>query len=103
MDSTDKTTQVGNCIGTFDNSGFPITTSKNFSNYATVTFQAISLNMLVTRSIGLGPMKTTYIRHKNGSAIRIERNNHGFVAYWESPKAQIISIDTAKAEQLAAG
>lgn len=93
--NTDDRMEVVSCIGTFDNSGFPISTSKSFSDYATVTFQALSLNMLIARSMGLGAMKTSYVKHKNGSSIRIERNHNGFIAYLEQEaRGQVIPLES---------
>ncbi|OLP17119.1 hypothetical protein BST81_17335 [Leptolyngbya sp. 'hensonii'] len=88
---TEKTELVV-CIGTFDSSGLPITIAKHLADYATVTFQALSLNMLVSRSLALGPMRTTYIRNKDGSVIRVERTARGFTAYLEEPETRLTVI-----------
>ena len=70
-------------IGVFDNSGFPISISKNSSAYATVAFQVISLEILISRSLELGGAKFVQVRNENGSNIRIEKTLKGFIGYLE--------------------
>lgn len=77
-------TEFAVCIGTFDNAGIPISINKNLSDLASVAFQVISLQMLVACSLELGHMRTGYVHHTDGSVLRIERNNKGFVCYLES-------------------
>ncbi len=77
-------TAVSACIGTFDNSGIPIVITKQFGDSATVTFQSITLNLLVSRCLNLDPASKSYIRREDGSSIRIERNLKGFIGYLEA-------------------
>ncbi|MBW4518312.1 MAG: hypothetical protein KME16_01080 [Scytolyngbya sp. HA4215-MV1] len=71
-------------IGVFDNSGFPISISKNSSAYATVAFQVISLEILLSRSLELGGAKFVHVRNEDGSKIRIEKTLEGFIGYLEA-------------------
>lgn len=74
-------TRVSVCVGTFDQFGMPITITKDLSQFATVAFQAITLNLLLTCSFDFEAAETTLIRHEDGSCIRIERTLKGFTAY----------------------
>lgn len=69
------------CVGQFDSSGLPIMTSRHLSQYATVAFQVITLKTLFERSLPSEDLQTAYIRHDDGSSIKIERSRDGFVAY----------------------
>ena len=73
------------CIGTFDNSGVPIAVSNHMSDWATVAFQAISLNMLLADTLSLPLATVTHIRTKDGVSVRIERNPKGFTGYLDKP------------------
>ncbi|NDJ16708.1 hypothetical protein [Myxacorys almedinensis] len=83
MDSEDRT-EVSVCIGTFDRAGMPIAITKHLSEFATVAFQSITLNMLLSRCFNLELAEVTYIRNEDGSTIRIERNFKGFIGYLEA-------------------
>lgn len=82
MESGEKT-RVAVRIATFDSSGFPVNIAKNLGIHATVTFQIILLEMLISRSLDLGQSKVIYIRCKDNSLIRVERTLKGFVGYLE--------------------
>jgi hypothetical protein len=72
------------CVGKFDPQGVPIVTSRHLSQEAMVTFQAISLHRLLgemIEGIPQEPLETIYIRHENGSTVRVDRNFDGFIAY----------------------
>jgi hypothetical protein len=81
MDFADESTLV--CVGKFDPAGIPMITSRHLSQQATVTFQAISLHNLLSEMIQAEPLEAAYIRHEDGSVIRIEPNSDGFIAYLE--------------------
>jgi hypothetical protein len=83
MESEDKT-ELSICIGTFDNSGIPISVAKNLSDCATVAFQTISLNMLVANLLEISPAEIAYVHSRDGTSIKIERNLRGFVGYLET-------------------
>ncbi len=69
------------CIGTFDNAGVPIAISAHMNDWATITFQAISLNILLSRCLNLQPANVTLVYTKASSSVRIERNHKGFTGY----------------------
>lgn len=79
-------TEVSVCIGTFDPNGIPISIAKHLSDCATVAFQTITLNLLMSRSLNLEPAELAYIHNQDGSTIRIERNLKGFIGYLEATK-----------------
>jgi hypothetical protein len=83
MEHEDKTA-VSACIGTFDCSGIPISVTKQFGDNATVTFQSITLNLLVSRCFNSDPAMTSYVHRGDGSSIRIERNRKGYIGYLEA-------------------
>lgn len=75
------------CVGTFDGFGIPITITQPFSDCATVAFQSITLNLLVSRCLNLEPAPTAYVHSQDGSRLRIERNLKGFISYVEENPA----------------
>jgi hypothetical protein len=82
MDFDNESTLV--CIGKFDPNGIPIITSRHLSQYATATFQAISLKKMLAQVLqSTEPLEVAYIRHQDGTTIRIDRNAEGFIAYLE--------------------
>jgi hypothetical protein len=83
MEAEDKT-ELLVCVGTFDESGIPISVVKHLSDCATVAFQMISLNMLVANLLEIAPAEIAYVHNKNGTSIKIERNLRGFVGYLEA-------------------
>jgi hypothetical protein len=83
MEPQDRT-EISVCIGTFDTLGVPIAVSGHMSDWATVAFQAISLNMLLSQSLNLKPADVTYIHTKDGASVRIERNHKGFTGYLDA-------------------
>ncbi len=74
-------TTVSVCIGTFDQAGMPITITRHLSDCATVAFQGITLNLLLSRAFNLEAAETTVIQHQDGSSIRIDRTLKGFTGY----------------------
>jgi hypothetical protein len=75
------------CIGKFDPAGIPIITSRHLSSYATATFQAISLKKMIAQVLqSSDSLDVAYIRHQDGTTIRIDRNVEGFIAYLERPE-----------------
>jgi hypothetical protein len=83
MEHQDKT-EISVCIGTFDTAGVPIAVSGHMSDWATVAFQAISLNMLLAHSLNSPPASVTHIHTKDGASVRIERNHKGFTGYLDT-------------------
>jgi hypothetical protein len=77
-------TKISACIGTFDSTGIPISITKQFGDTATVAFQSITLNLLVSRCFNSDPAMTSYIHRGDGSSIRIERNRKGYIGYLEA-------------------
>jgi hypothetical protein len=85
MDFDNESTLV--CIGKFDPAGVPIITSRHLSSYATATFQAISLKKMMGQVLQSSEaLEVAYIRHQDGTTIRIDRNEEGFIAYLERPE-----------------
>lgn len=82
MDQDDESTLV--CIGKFDPAGTPLITSRHLSQHATVTFQAISLHKMFAQLVRDEPLQAAYIRHEDGSVIRVEPNQDGFIAYLDN-------------------
>ena len=74
-------TTVSVCIGTFNQIGMPIAITKHFSDCATVAFQAITLNLLLSGAFNLEVADQALTYHQNGSTIRIDRTLKGFTGY----------------------
>jgi hypothetical protein len=73
------------CVGKFDPSGFPIVTSRHFGNLATATLQAISLASLIKQTIQTEPLQHLLLRLADGSIVRVESHEEGFIAYLQMP------------------
>ncbi|MBE9010433.1 hypothetical protein IQ250_09470 [Pseudanabaenaceae cyanobacterium LEGE 13415] len=74
-------TTVSVCVGTFNPLGMPIAITKHLSDCATVAFQAITLNLLLSHAFKLDAAEITVIRHIEGSSIRVDRTLKGFTGY----------------------
>jgi hypothetical protein len=72
------------CVGKFAATGVPLISSRHLSQQATVTFQAISLHKMFGQLIRDEPLKVAYIRHEDGTIIRIEPHPDGYVAYLDA-------------------
>lgn len=77
----EDSTTVSVCVGTFDPFGMPITITKHLSDCATIAFQAITLNLLLSHAFKIEAAETTVIRHVEGSSIRIDRTLKGYTGY----------------------
>jgi hypothetical protein len=80
-ETMEDNTTVSVCVGTFDQFGMPITITKHLSDCATIAFQAITLNLLISRALGLEAAEATLIHHIEGSTIQIDRTLKGFTGY----------------------
>ncbi len=74
------------CVGKFDSSGFPIVTSRNLGKLATATLQALSLASLINQTIQTEPLQGLLLRQEDGSVVRVEPHEEGFIAYLQLPK-----------------
>ncbi len=74
-------TTVSVCVGTFDQLGMPITITKHLSDCATIAFQTITLNLLLSRAFSLEAAETSFVHHHDRSSIRIDRTLKGFTGY----------------------
>ena len=83
MEHQDRT-EISVCIGTFDRAGVPIAVSGHMTDWATVAFQAISLNMLLSHTLKLPPANVTRVHTKDGASVRIERNHKGYTGYLDA-------------------
>lgn len=88
----DEKTALAVCIGTFDASGLPLSIQKYLGSYAQMAFQAICLNMLVSRTLGLGTTQRISVCGKDGESIRIEHHEKGFIAYLEQADTPAASV-----------
>lgn len=84
MPEQQDVTEVSMCVGTFDRAGIPISITKQLDDCATVAFQSITLNLLISRCLNLESAKVSYVYCQDGSSLRIERNLKGFVGYLEA-------------------
>jgi hypothetical protein len=87
--ANEDVTEVSVCIGTFDPNGIPISIAKHLSDCATVAFQSITLNLLLSRSLNMDLADVSYIHSKDGCTIRIERNLKGFIGYLEPSESSL--------------
>ena len=69
------------CIGKFDAAGFPIVTSRQFESLATATLQALGLAALLNQTIHIEPLQGILMRLEDGSIVRIEPTDNGYIAY----------------------
>ncbi len=73
------------CVGRFDLAGFPIATSPHLGVLATATLQALGLAALLNQTIQTEPLKGILMRLEDGSIVRIEPSNNGYIAYLQRP------------------
>ena len=73
------------CVGRFDAAGFPIVTSRHLGRMATAALQALGLVALLNETIQTEPLKEIIIRLENGSVVRIEPSENGYIAYLQEP------------------
>jgi hypothetical protein len=73
------------CIGKFDAAGFPIVTSRHLGSLATATLQALGLAALLSQTIQPEPLQGILMRLDDGSIVRIEPNDNGYIAYLQMP------------------
>lgn len=73
------------CIGKFDASGFPIVTSRHLESLATATLQALGLAALLNQTIQMEPLQGILMRLEDGSIVRIEPTENGYIAYLQMP------------------
>ena len=69
------------CVGKFDAAGFPIVTSRHLGSLATATLQALGLAALLNQTIQTEPLQGILMRLEDGSTVRIEPNENGYIAY----------------------
>ena len=69
------------CVGKFDAAGFPIVTSRHLGSLATATLQALGLAALLNQTIQTEPLQGILMRLEDGSVVRIEPNENGYIAY----------------------
>jgi hypothetical protein len=81
MEFDDSATLV--CVGKFDAKGLPLVMSRHLSQYATVTFQALSLEAVLSEALQQEQIEGLLIHSKDGTSIRVDRNHEGFIAYLE--------------------
>ncbi|NJM49352.1 MAG: hypothetical protein HC860_26865 [Alkalinema sp. RU_4_3] len=81
MEFDDSATLV--CVGKFDAKGLPLVMSRHLSQQATVTFQALSLDALLSEALQQEQIEGLLIHSKDGTSIRVDRNHEGFIAYLE--------------------
>jgi hypothetical protein len=73
------------CIGKFDAAGFPIVTSRQLESLATATLQALGLAALLNQTIQMEPLQGILMRLEDGSIVRIEPTDNGYIAYLQMP------------------
>lgn len=73
------------CIGKFDAAGFPIITSRSLGGLATATLQALSLASLIGQTIQIEPLQGLLLRQEDGSVVRVDPHEEGFIAYLQVP------------------
>jgi len=73
------------CIGKFDAAGFPIVTSRQLESLATATLQALGLAALLNQTIHMEPLQGILMRLEDGSIVRIEPTENGYIAYLQMP------------------
>lgn len=73
------------CVGKFDAAGFPIVTSRHLGSLATATLQALGLAALLNETIQTEPLQGILMRLEDGSTVRIEPNENGYIAYLQLP------------------
>jgi hypothetical protein len=73
------------CIGKFDAAGFPIVTSRQLESLATATLQALGLAALLNQTIHMEPLQGIVMRLEDGSIVRIEPTENGYIAYLQTP------------------
>ena len=73
------------CIGKFDAAGFPIVTSRQWESLATATLQALGLVALLNQTIQMEPLQGILMRLEDGSIVRIEPTDNGYIAYLQMP------------------
>ena len=76
------------CVGKFDAAGFPIVTSRHLGSLATATLQALGLAALLNETIQTEPLQGILMRLEDGSTVRIEPNENGYIAYLQLPVSQ---------------
>jgi hypothetical protein len=81
MEFDDSVTLV--CVGKFDSKGLPLVMSRHLSQQATVTFQALSLDAVLSEALEQEQIEGLLIHSKDGTSIRVDRNHEGFIAYLE--------------------
>ncbi len=69
------------CIGKFDAAGFPIVTSRQWESLATASLQALGLAALLNQTIHMEPLQGIVMRLEDGSIVRIEPTETGYIAY----------------------
>lgn len=79
----DKSTLA--CVGRFDAAGFPIVTSRHLGSLATATLQALGLAALLNQTIQDEPLQGILMRLNDGSVVRIEPHENGYIAYLQMP------------------
>lgn len=85
MEFDDSATLI--CVGKFDLKGLPLVMSRHLSQQATVTFQALSLEGLLSEALQQEQIEGLIIHHQDGSLIRVDRNHEGFIAYLEDGRS----------------
>lgn len=73
------------CVGKFDAAGFPIVTSRHLGSLATATLQALGLAALLNKTIQTEPLQGILMRLEDGSTVRVEPNENGYIAYLQLP------------------
>jgi predicted regulator of Ras-like GTPase activity (Roadblock/LC7/MglB family) len=74
------------CVGKFDVSGFPIVTSRHLGTLATATLQTLSLASLLNQTIQTEPLQELILHQEDGSIVRVEPHEEGFIAYLQMPR-----------------